>query len=197
LGNAIVSFQPDDALLDRIREDIDSFLPEIQAAPERPHAFLGPGPFLFEQPEDAENRGDGFPDCVISGKANPMGVAAHLYRDGHEAVGEVVLGAAFEGAPGRAHGGIVAALIDETMGLVLSIERTPGFTGRLTITYRAPTPLGVKLQARARLTKRDGRKLIIEGELHHDGQLLAQAVGLFIAVDTEKFLSAAHGQERE
>jgi acyl-coenzyme A thioesterase PaaI-like protein len=100
----------------------------------------------------------------------------------------VTLGAAFEGAPGRAHGGIVAALIDETMGLVLSISSTLAFTGRLTITYRAPTPLGVRLQTRARLDSRSGRKLIITAELKADDLLLAQAEGLFIAVEPEHFL---------
>ena len=88
-----------------------------------------------------------------------MGVAAETLRDGDDAVVRSTLGDAFEGAPGRAHGGMVAALFDEAMGFVLSIACTPAFTGRLTVTYRAPVPIGVPLEFRARLTGRDGRKL--------------------------------------
>ena len=97
------------------------------------------------------------------------------------------LGPAFEGAPGRAHGGTVAALLDEVMGFVLSIHATPAYTGRLTVTYRAPTPLGVELEMRARLRSRHGRKLRIEAHARHDTSLVAQAEGLFIAVDPERF----------
>jgi acyl-coenzyme A thioesterase PaaI-like protein len=97
------------------------------------------------------------------------------------------LGDAFEGAPGRAHGGIVAALFDEAMGFVLSIACTPAFTGRLSVTYRAPVPLGVPLEFRARLTRRDGRKLLMAGEARHGDTLLAQADSLFVAVDSKRF----------
>ena len=39
-------------------------------------------------------------------------------------------------------GAIVAALIDEAMGFALSASGITAFTGRLTLTYRAPTPVG-------------------------------------------------------
>ena len=47
-----------------------------------------------------------------------------------EAVARVRLGHAFEGAPGRAHGGIVASIFDDVMGIVLTIHSTPAFTAR-------------------------------------------------------------------
>lgn len=193
LGNALVDRQPGDDLLDRIAHQARALAGELRAAPPRPHAFLQAAPSIFSDPVaqgPPTARRDAFPDCVVSGRANPMGVAANLWREGEEAVCHVTLGPAFEGAPGRAHGGIVAALIDETMGLVLSIVGTPGFTGRLTVTYRAPTPLGQPLEVRSRLAGRDGRKMTITAEMRSGQQLLAQAEGLFIAVDNEKFLAA-------
>ena len=57
-----------------------------------------------------------FSDSIVAGAANPMGLAARLWRDGDVACMQVTLGKAFEGAPGRAHGGVVAALLDEVMG---------------------------------------------------------------------------------
>lgn len=196
LGHSLVAHQPPDELLERITAAIGELLPEIERAPERPHAFLQSPPTFFqgEVPQGPPKEpGDVFPDCVVSGRANPMGIAARLWREGDEAVCQVTLGPAFEGAPGRAHGGVVAALLDEAMGLALSISGSPGFTGRLAVTYRAPTPLGVPLEARSRLTARDGRKLTISAELRADGELLAQAEGLFISVDTDQFLAAGRG----
>jgi acyl-coenzyme A thioesterase PaaI-like protein len=116
-----------------------------------------------------------------------MGAAADVERDGEEAVLRTTLGAAFEGAPGRAHGGIVAALFDEVMGFVLSVHATTAYTGNLTVTYRAPTPIGVELELRSRLRSRHGRKLRIVAEARHGETLVAEADGLFIAVDPARF----------
>lgn len=194
LGNALVAHQPDDELLAAVTRQVEEILPRVEAAPARPHSFVEHGPAIFSR-SVAEGTEvvprNAFPDCVVSGRANPMGIAARLWREDHEAVCQVTLGAAFEGAPGRAHGGVVAALIDETMGLVMSISGTPAFTGRLTVTYRAPTPLGRPLEVRARLAGQQGRKITVAAELHHGEQLLAQAEGLFIGVDPAHFFADA------
>jgi acyl-coenzyme A thioesterase PaaI-like protein len=137
-------------------------------------------------PPDGRGRTN-FPDDIVTGKANPLGMAADITRQGDVAVLRTTLGPAFEGAPGRAHGGTVAALMDEVMGFVLSIHATPAYTGRLTITYRAPTPLGVEIEMRAWLHSREGRKLQIEADAHHGTTLLAHAEALFITVNPEDF----------
>jgi len=194
LGNGLVARQPDDDLLRRITAQVDDWLPEVMGAPERPHAFHVHDVPSFDGPAPEEASvipPNAFPDCVVSGKANPMGIAAQLWLEGDEAVCQVTLGEAFEGAPGRGHGGVVAALIDETMGLALSVSRTVAFTGRLTVTYRAPTPLGQLLEARARLTDQTGRKITITAELRAGDTLLAEAEGLFIAVTPTDFFRAS------
>ena len=81
----------------------------------------------------------------------------------------------------------MAAIFDDTMGFVLTMESTPAFTGRLTVTYRAPTPVGEELEFRARLKSRSGRKLVVVGEANWDGQRVAEAEGLFIAIPIERF----------
>lgn len=192
LGNALVGHQPDDDLLEDVTRKVDAIVPLLEAAPHRSHAFFEHGPAIFSsalgEGVEAIPR-NAFPDCVVSGAANPMGIAARLWREGEEAVCQVTLGPAFEGAPGRVHGGVVAALFDETMGLVMSISTTPAFTGRLTVTYRAPTPLGEQLEVRARLADHTGRKITVTAELRCGEQLLAQGEGLFIGVEPEHFLS--------
>jgi acyl-coenzyme A thioesterase PaaI-like protein len=195
LGHALVAHQADDEVLDHIHEKIKDLIPKLADAPARPHALAERGPALFDRPpEDGIESApkDGFPDCIISGQANPMGVAARLWREGDEGVLQTTLGPAFEGAPGRAHGGIVASLIDEAMGIALSVTATPAFTGRLGVTYRGPTPIGEPLEVRARVTEIRGRKITITAELRTPDRLLAEAEALFIAVDPERFFEADH-----
>lgn len=191
LGNAFVSHQVDDARLREITEQVTALLPAVEAAPDRAHAFLSRGPdsLAGRMAGGEEAAPDSvFPDCVVSGRANPMGMEATLWREGDGALMEVTLGPAFEGAPGRAHGGVVAALFDELMGLALSTTGSLAFTGRLAVTYRAPTPLGVQLRGRAWFSHQSGRKLTIAGELHSGPTLLAEAEGLFITVEAEHFV---------
>jgi acyl-coenzyme A thioesterase PaaI-like protein len=191
LGNAFVSHQVDDARLKEITEQVTALLPSVEAAPARTHAFLSHGTdSLADRMAGGEEAAPNtvFPDGVVSGKANPMGMEANLWRTEDQAVMEVTLGPAFEGAPGRAHGGVVAALFDEVMGLALSTTGALAFTGRLAVTYRAPTPLGVLLRARAWPSHRSGRKLTITAELHSGPTLLAGAEGLFIAVEADHFI---------
>jgi acyl-coenzyme A thioesterase PaaI-like protein len=193
LGNAFVAHQLDDARLAEVTAQADALLLLVEQAPERTHAFFNEGPdSLLERMKGGNGTAPNsvFPDCVVSGKANPMGMEATLWLNSSEAVMEVTLGAAFEGAPGRAHGGVVAALFDEIMGLALSTSGNLAFTGRLSVTYRAPTPLGVPLSSRARLAQRKDRKLTITAELYSGDTLLAEAEGLFIAVETLHFLGA-------
>jgi hypothetical protein len=56
-----------------------------------------------------------------------------------------------------------------------------GFTGRLTITYRRPTPLLKQIDLCAWVDRTDGRKRWVKGTARYDGTLLAEAEGLFIA----------------
>jgi acyl-coenzyme A thioesterase PaaI-like protein len=129
-----------------------------------------------------------FPDCVVSGDANPMGLDVQFFREGDEAVSRTVLGAAFEGAPNRAHGGVVAAIFDDLMGFVLTIHESPAYTAELTVRYRRPTPVGEEIEFRARLVDRRGRRLHIVAEATDAaGTKIATADGLFITIPREGF----------
>ncbi|MCP3987575.1 MAG: PaaI family thioesterase [Actinomycetia bacterium] len=121
-----------------------------------------------------------WPDCMVAGEAHPYGTGLHGYRDGDEAVVEVVLGRAHEGPPGRAHGGMVAALFDEAMGFATSMKAIPTYTAWLRVDYRAPMPLAKPIELRARMTDQEGRKAFVAATATCEGQLLAEAEGLFV-----------------
>jgi acyl-coenzyme A thioesterase PaaI-like protein len=116
-----------------------------------------------------------------------MGIGLSVHREERTAVGQTLLGAAFEGAPGRAHGGIVAALIDEVMGHVLPIEAAVAYTASLTINYTGPAPIGVPLEFRAWLRERDTRKLWIDAAGTVDGTEFVRAHALFLCIEPSRF----------
>jgi acyl-coenzyme A thioesterase PaaI-like protein len=125
----------------------------------------------------------------IVGLSNPIAPPVRLDPD-HEAKvvrGSVTFGGAYEGAPGCAHGGYVAAVFDEALGLACIFSGAPGMTGEITVRYRKPTPIRVPLRIEARLDRQQGRKLFISGTLHAGDTLVAESHGIFISVAHDKF----------
>jgi len=195
LGHAVVGHDADPALLDRIAELADRTAATVEEGQPRSRPIDSIKRRLWEDaPADGAQMSH-FPECVVSGTANPMGIAIQVRREGAQAVADFNLGSAFEGAPQRAHGGVVAAIFDDVMGYVLVLERTPAFTGRLTVHYRAPVPMGVDMSVRGWLESRSGRKLLMRAEMRLADDpahpVICEADGLFIAIPPERFGLAA------
>lgn len=128
-----------------------------------------------------------FDHSPFIGLANPLSPPMTLDYDGDRVVGRVTFGAAYEGPPGCVHGGYVAAVFDELLGAAQSLSGAQGMTAHLGVDYRRPTPLNTPLVLEAWLHRREGRKIWIRGSLSADGDLRAEAEGLFIAFDPDKF----------
>jgi hypothetical protein len=95
--------------------------------------------------------------------------------------GRVMFGPYFHGANAAVHGGAVALLFDEILGLPANINVTTlARTAYLHVNYRAITPIGKELQLTARLTSVQGRKRFVHGELKDGDILCAEADGLFL-----------------
>ncbi|MEZ5265202.1 MAG: alpha/beta fold hydrolase [Acidimicrobiales bacterium] len=137
--------------------------------------------------DDAEL--DFAPYSLVGGPANPFGVDAVYIRRGSDVVAHVSLGAAFEGPPGRAHGGIVSAIVDETMTALLSVLGAVAFTTRLEVDYLGPTPLHTPLEFRASLIGRVGRTLTIACFGRSGDQEFARATGTFVEADLRRLLA--------
>jgi acyl-coenzyme A thioesterase PaaI-like protein len=132
----------------------------------------------------------GFADRAVGGATNPTSAELAVEFQGDEVVARVVLRRAFEGAPGRAHGGIVAAVFDDVTGFVIGLLREPAFTGELTVRYVAPVPVDKPLEMSARLIGRERRKLFITGEVHDGDTLVATCRATYITVDPARFQGA-------
>lgn len=183
LGHAVMAHDAGDDLLDRIADAADAAAGELEAAPGRERDLLELKRRMFdiEVPDGA--RVVHFDECFVSGPYNPMGIAIEVRREAGEAVADVELGAAFEGAPGRSHGGIVAAVFDDVLGYLLTLEQEPGFTGELCIRYLAATPIRERLEFRGRVVGREGRKLYTEGEARAGGEVVARATATFVFIE--------------
>ncbi|PRX44580.1 acyl-coenzyme A thioesterase PaaI-like protein [Prauserella shujinwangii] len=102
---------------------------------------------------------------------------------------------AHQGAPGLAHGGLLACAFDEALGSTVgNLLRRPAVTGKLETDFRRPVPVGSTLHIAAKLDGVAGRKIYAsaEGRLDaDDGPVAVRARGLFVSVDFTHFTT--HG----
>lgn len=115
-----------------------------------------------------------------------------LRVDGHRVVGSVRFDRRQEGAPGFAHGGALATVLDDALGTVLLVIERPAVTANLNIDFRAPAFLDRDFVVEAWCEDVDGRKLHLAGQIREGHDILAEARGLFIQVDIDHFRQAGH-----
>lgn len=123
----------------------------------------------------------------VVGGLNPLAPPLTLRLVGGAVEGEVTFGRPYEGPPGCVHGGFIAAAFDEVLGFAQQLSGHGGMTARLSVSYRAPTPLGQPVRFRAVLERVEGRKIHVSATLHHGSTLCAEAEGLFVSMSTELF----------
>jgi acyl-coenzyme A thioesterase PaaI-like protein len=129
-----------------------------------------------------------FDQSPLIGLANPLAPPMTIHKTGERtAEGRVVFGSAYEGPPGNVHGGFVAAAFDEVLGFVQSLSGRPGMTGTLVVRYRRPTPLHTPLRFTAEYLRAEGRKLFTESRLYANDVLCAEAEGIFVSIERERF----------
>lgn len=127
------------------------------------------------------------PNCLGCGSQNPCGMGLRLHADGDRVRGDITFDRRHEGAPGIVHGGAIATVLDDTLGLLLVVLGTPAVTANLSINYKAPVLLRQPLHVTGWCTERRGRKLFFQARLESEGTTIADATALFLAVDTSHF----------
>jgi uncharacterized protein (TIGR00369 family) len=120
----------------------------------------------------ADNRG-----CFICGANNPIGLKTKPSRD--EAAGRawlsVTIPATFQGWEGVAHGGIIAALLDEVSAYAVMGVSKQVVTAELTIRYLKPVPIGREVTVSAQLRERIRRSITVDAQMTCQGETLARA----------------------
>jgi uncharacterized protein (TIGR00369 family) len=128
--------------------------------------------------------------CFTCGVENPFGLRLHFYDDGVEQVwADVTIQPNHQGFPGVAHGGIIAAILDEVGSRVMMIGdgMRLGMTAKLDIRFRRPVPIGQPLRAVARRVRDRGRLVSAHAELRNlAGEVLAEADVLCAEIKLER-----------
>jgi acyl-coenzyme A thioesterase PaaI-like protein len=192
LNHAFVAHDPDEEQLVAIAHAAQQLVAQCERAPRRDRLALMRAASAARGNASGDSfpsaaPGSGFADRAVGGADNPTGVDIEVEQMAEEIVARVTLRRAFEGAPGRAHGGIVAAAFDDVTGYVIGHLRQPAFTGELTVRYLAPVPVEEPLEMRARLEGRERRKLFITAEARHGEQIVATCRAIYISVDPAKY----------
>jgi uncharacterized protein (TIGR00369 family) len=122
--------------------------------------------------------------CLVCGVDNPAGLGAHFYElEGGELVGLFTPRETHQGYPGRMHGGVITALLDETIGRSLNVAEpgTWGVTVEFNVRFRRPVPLDHEVKVIGRVTSNSGRLYEGTGELVlADGTVAAEGRGKFL-----------------
>jgi uncharacterized protein (TIGR00369 family) len=162
--------------------------PPDASAPERSADAPAPGTVLPPH----------YSSCFGCGADHPTGLHLSVTVAEGVAVNAVFRVAdAHQGAPGLAHGGVLATAADEALGFLNWLLRRPAVTARLEVDYLRPVPVGTDLHLRAECTAVAGRKTYVscEGRLDSTaGPVALRAAGLFVAVPIEHFRRHAGGQ---
>lgn len=107
------------------------------------------------------------------------------------------VGSGVNGYPDTCHGGFVATMLDEVMGIVLNVnqdyensktgrnDNINHMTGYLNTSYLAPVRTPGIILATAKVKKQEGRKLWVDGTLeNNERKVLARSESLYIEAKT-------------
>ncbi|MRI32880.1 PaaI family thioesterase [Endozoicomonas sp. OPT23] len=116
----------------------------------------------------------------VEGRCNPLAAPLTTWINDKGVHGRVNMGWRYEGPPYTVHGGHVAALFDQFLGVGQKTTGTPGVTGELSIRYHKMTPLNTDLELFGWLEKSEGRKIVMSAEIRANGEVTASCKCLFI-----------------
>jgi acyl-coenzyme A thioesterase PaaI-like protein len=101
--------------------------------------------------------------------------------------GSFTVTAEHQGAPGLAHGGVLATALDEVLGGLSWLLREPMVTGRLETDYIRPVPVGTTLSLRAECHGFSGRRMYASADGRIGGSIAIRAAAVFVVVPVEHF----------
>jgi acyl-coenzyme A thioesterase PaaI-like protein len=175
LMDAAVLTSADDTVISAAAAEVETLAAHLEGAG---GSLLNPS-MPWPEP-DRIRRGERDHNPVI-GAANPLAppMSLHVLADG-SVRSEITMRPIHEGPPGAIHGGWVASLLDQLLGIANTVANVGGMTAELTVRYRRSTPYGVPLTISARTDSVDGRRIYASGEIVADGVVTAEATGLFL-----------------
>ncbi|HUP37345.1 MAG TPA: PaaI family thioesterase [Candidatus Limnocylindria bacterium] len=126
-----------------------------------------------------------FHNCFGCGPRHDTGLRVRTFSGNGEVLAPILIPRRFEGPPGSAHGGIVAAYLDEVLaGAAVNHTGRLYVTGELTVRYVTGTPIERPLLGRGRAVLDSGKYLDLEATIEdwETGEVVAKATGRFFPV---------------
>ena len=122
--------------------------------------------------------------CFLCGKDNPLGLKVVWFNnnENNTVEAEVTVSENYRSYPGVVHGGIVAALLDETSGRAIMLNGDFDnlmVTLKLEVVYKKVTPTNTPLKLVGRVLRGGTSKAIVEAEiLLPSGEVSAKGTAL-------------------
>jgi acyl-coenzyme A thioesterase PaaI-like protein len=137
--------------------------------------------------------GGGTRRTFVSGAPDDPRLRVEYFRRGTDGalVARVWFGPGSEGPPGYAHGGAVAAALDEAMGAAAWLAGHVAVAARIVIDFRELVPLGLHGVIDTRVDTVDGRKVTVRARLLDGDRLLAEGEGLFVVLTADQIAQLA------
>ncbi len=121
--------------------------------------------------------------CFACGERNEQGLRLVFRREGPRICADFTPSAHHQGFPGVLHGGIIATLLDETLGRTGALRRQWLITGKLDIRYRRPAPIAERLRVWGQIAQERRGAIDAVGAVElTDGTVVAEARGLFLTL---------------
>jgi uncharacterized protein (TIGR00369 family) len=119
--------------------------------------------------------------CFACGHTNPIGMRLEIELGEGSARTEWVVGEDYVGWSDKAHGGIIATLLDEVMAWAPSSFDSWAVTAEMSVRFRSPASPGERLVATAKVVERRRRVYRVAGEIRGpDGRLVAEGSGRYL-----------------
>jgi acyl-coenzyme A thioesterase PaaI-like protein len=119
----------------------------------------------------------------VSGEPDGNRYRIRYYRNTEQHLrARVWFGPETEGPPGNAHGGSMAAVLDEVLGLAAWAEGYPIVVGNLNVSFRNLLPLEQVVTVESEVVSAEGRKVMVHGRICRGETVFAEAECLCITI---------------
>lgn len=124
----------------------------------------------------------------VSGDKTGNRFRMNYFRDQDQnLVARVWFGPVTEGPPEHAHGGSIAAVMDEVLGLAAWAAGHAIVVGNLNVSFRQLLPIQTVVQVNTRIDSVNGRKIMVHGEICSlDGSVFATGECLCITINKKR-----------
>ena len=140
-------------------------------------------------------------NCLVCGIENDLGLKANFYElENNELVAICDTKEWHQSYPGRMHGGMSAAILDETIGRAISLSNDEiwGVTVSLDIKYKKPVPTDCTIKVVGRIIKENRKLFEGMGEIIlPNGEIAVTATGKYMKMPVNKIIENENLLEKE